>query len=57
MEIKKAVTVLKLPEEFYRYWRKFDLLPNFMKNLEAVTPLGNRRSHWRAKGPAAQVFK
>ncbi|MCG3112425.1 MAG: SRPBCC family protein [Candidatus Manganitrophus sp. SB1] len=57
MEIKKAVTVLKSPEELYRYWRKFDMLPNFMKNLEAVTPLGDRRSHWRAKGPAAQVFE
>lgn len=40
MEIKKAVTVLKSPEELYRYWRKFDLLPNFMENIEAVTPLG-----------------
>jgi len=57
MEIKKAVTVLKSPEDLYRYWRQFDLLPHFMKNLEAVTPLGDRRSHWRAKGPADQLFE
>ncbi len=57
MEIRKAVTVNKPAEELYRYWRKFDLLPNFMRDLESVNLAGDRRSHWRAKGPADEVFE
>lgn len=28
-----------------------------MKNLESVTPTGDRRFHWKAKGPTEQVFE
>jgi uncharacterized membrane protein len=55
MEIRKAVTIYKSAEELYRYWRKFEMLPNFMKHLESVQPLNDRRSHWKAKGPAETV--
>ena len=39
-------------EQVYEYWRNFENLPRFMKHLEAVTDLGEGRSHWIAKGPA-----
>jgi uncharacterized membrane protein len=40
------------PDEVYSFWRNFQNLPRFMRHLEAVTDLGDGRSHWKAKGPA-----
>jgi uncharacterized membrane protein len=57
MEIKKAITVNKPVEELYRYWRRFDLLPTFMKDLESVQLTGDLRSHWTAKGESAEAFE
>lgn len=39
------------PEEAYRLWRDFENLPRFMRRLENVTVLDDRRSHWTALGP------
>lgn len=39
------------PEEAYRYWRNFENLPNFMRHLESVRVIDNRRSEWTAIGP------
>jgi uncharacterized membrane protein len=57
MEIKKAVTVNKPAEELYRFWRRFDLLPTFMKDLESVELTGDLRSHWTAKGETDELFE
>ena len=38
-------------DELFQYWRRFENLPRFMDNLESVTMLDGRRSHWVAKGP------
>lgn len=48
----RAITVRRSPEDVYRYWRDFSNLPRFMRNLQAVEPLGGNRSHWVTKGPA-----
>jgi uncharacterized membrane protein len=48
--ISHAVTVYRPREEVFRFWRRFDNLPRFMDNLESVTILDDRRSHWVAKG-------
>jgi uncharacterized membrane protein len=39
------------PEEAYRFWRNFENLPLFMRHLDSVSILGNRRSRWIAAGP------
>jgi uncharacterized membrane protein len=52
IHLEQAVTVNKSPEELYRFWRDFTNLPRFMKHLEEVSVLGDKRSHWIAKGPA-----
>jgi uncharacterized membrane protein len=48
---RKAITINRPPEELYRFWREFQNLPRFMKNLQSVHTLGGNRSHWVASGP------
>lgn len=47
-----SVTIQKPIAEVYRFWRRFENLPRFMRHLEAVEDLGNGQSHWIARGPA-----
>jgi uncharacterized membrane protein len=49
--IEQSVIINRPPDELFRFWRQFDNLPRFMDNLESVTVLDGRRSHWVAKGP------
>jgi uncharacterized membrane protein len=38
--------------DVYRFWRRLENLPRFMRHLERVTETSDRRSHWVAAGPA-----
>lgn len=49
--IEQSVIINRPPNELFQFWRQFDNLPRFMDNLESVTVLDERRSHWVAKGP------
>jgi uncharacterized membrane protein len=49
--VREAIRLEKPISEVYRFWRRFENLPRFMKHLERVTELGNGRSHWVACGP------
>jgi uncharacterized membrane protein len=51
-KIEQAVVISRPRDELFQFWRQLDNLPRFMDNLESVTVLDNRRSHWVAKGPA-----
>lgn len=52
LRVEKTVTIFnKSPEELYQFWHNFENLPTFMKHLESVTVLDERRSHWVAKAP------
>lgn len=48
---EQSILVARPRDELFQFWRRFDNLPRFMDNLEAVTILDARRSHWVAKGP------
>lgn len=50
VHIETSIAIDKRPEELYPFWRDFKNLPLFMKSLESVTVLDERRSHWVAKG-------
>ena len=50
-KFEQAVLIHRPQGELFRFWRQFDNLPRFMDNLESVTVLDSRRSHWVAKGP------
>jgi uncharacterized membrane protein len=44
---------LELPvADVYRFWRRLENLPQFMKHLNRVTETGDGTSHWEAAGPA-----
>lgn len=51
VEVEKAVTVNRPPQDVYNYWRNLENLANFMENVESVKYLGNGRSHWVVKTP------
>ena len=54
VHIEKSITIGVAPNELYKFWRNFENLPQFMEDLESVTPLDNTRSHWVAKGPGGK---
>jgi uncharacterized membrane protein len=55
IEVEKAITIDKSPEELYRFWRQLENLPRFMAHLQSVQNTGHRRSHWVAKAPLGRT--
>jgi uncharacterized membrane protein len=49
--IEAAVTIGRPAGELYSFWRQLENLPRFMKNLDSVTKIDERRSHWVGKSP------
>jgi uncharacterized membrane protein len=52
MRVTKAITINRPIDEVYAFWRDFENLPRFMYHLQMVDTIGEKRSHWTAKGPA-----
>ncbi|MBL1177404.1 SRPBCC family protein [Pantanalinema sp. GBBB05] len=57
IQVEKTVTINKSAEELYNFWHNFTNLPIFMKHIESVTLIGDRRSHWVAKAPMDQTVE
>jgi uncharacterized membrane protein len=55
VNIRTTIVVNKPRHEVYAFWRKLENLPLFMRHLESVTELDNKRSHWEAKIPSDLV--
>lgn len=51
LEIDEAVTVNKPREEVYDFWRELENLPRFMRHIESVEALDEKRSRWTARVP------
>ncbi len=51
VRVEETVTVNRPREEVYRHWRDFENLPKFMRHLVSVTPMGEKRSHWKVRAP------
>jgi uncharacterized membrane protein len=51
---KRSITVGRPVREVYAVWRDFENFPRFMRHLESVMSVGERRSHWKAKAPAGK---
>lgn len=45
------------PDEAYRFWQDFENLPRFMRRLQSVTVLDERRSRWIALGPGGRQIQ
>jgi uncharacterized membrane protein len=54
LRVEKIITIDRSPEELYRFWRDFENLPRFMRNVESVRTMGANRSHWVVQGPAGK---
>jgi uncharacterized membrane protein len=57
IHVVRTLTVNRSPEEVYRFWRAFENLPRFMRHLHEVRTTADRRSHWRARGPAGTTVE
>lgn len=51
VRVDESVTVNKPADELFRFWRRFDNLPKFMRHLDTVRVTDEQRSHWVAKAP------
>ncbi len=52
--VEHSLAVNRSPAECYRFWRRFDNLPRFMKHVESIECEGNR-SHWVVRAPGGTV--
>jgi uncharacterized membrane protein len=53
--VTSTMTINRAPDEVYAKWRNFERLPDFMRYLDSVIMLDDRRSHWVAKTPVGLV--
>ena len=44
-------------ETVYSYWETLENLPQFMANVEEVTPTGTDTTRWRVKGPFGKTLE
>ena len=51
----RAVTINRPVDEVFGYFRQFSNLPTFMENVEAITVLDDKRSHWVVKAPGGRT--
>lgn len=55
VNIRSTVVVNKPKHEVYAFWRRLENLPLFMRHLESVQEIDDRRSHWEAKIPNKMI--
>jgi uncharacterized membrane protein len=51
IEVERAITIAKAPEELYQFWHHVENLPRFMAHIKSVQSTGHLRSHWVARAP------
>jgi len=52
VRVERVTTLSRPIEDVYQFWKNFENFPRFMRHLESVRRLDDRRSHWCAVGPA-----
>jgi uncharacterized membrane protein len=57
IKVTKTMTINARAEDLYYIWRYLESLPHFMRHLQAVYMIDERRSHWVTKGPAGMRFE
>jgi uncharacterized membrane protein len=50
--VEKSITVDAPADVLFEMWSNFENFPRFMSNVLEIRNTGERRSHWRVKGPA-----
>jgi uncharacterized membrane protein len=57
VRVEYVTTINRPIGEVYDAWKDFERFPTFMRHLEAVEVLSDRRSRWRAKAPAGTTVE
>src|ERR687890_412093 len=55
--VEGAIEIEAPVETVYGYWETLENLPNFMANVEEVTPTGPDTTRWRVKGPFGKTLE
>ena len=55
--VERTVTIARPRHELYAFWRDFGNLAQVMENIESVTVVDERRSHWVVRAPAGQTVE
>jgi uncharacterized membrane protein len=55
--VGRTVTINRPREELYAFWRDFRNLPLFLDNIQSVTVLDSRHSHWVVRAPAGRTVE
>src|SRR4051794_5251509 len=53
-KVVKSVTIHRNAQELYEFWRRFENLPLFMRNLVSVSQTSDTDSHWIARSPTGK---
>ena len=51
------MTINKPVAEVFAYFRDFSNLPHFMENVQSITVIDDKRSHWVVKAPAGRTVE
>lgn len=54
--VEKSIRIDAAPEQVFDLFAHYENFPRYLSNVVDVRDLGNRRSHWIAKGPAGTEF-
>jgi len=57
VKVERSVTIARSPEEIFTLWRNFSNLAKFMKHIERVDVIDDKRSHWVARGPGGRQWQ
>jgi uncharacterized membrane protein len=55
VNVEEAVTINASADALFAFWRRLELLPQFMTHLVSVEQIDARRSRWVAKAPAGRT--
>ena len=57
IHVEESMTVERTPWDLYSFWRNFENLAQFMKHVESVKVLDEKRSHWVVRAPAGTTVE
>ena len=55
--VEGSIEIAAPVEIVYGYWETLENLPDFMANVEEVTPTDTDTTHWRIKGPFGRTLE
>ena len=55
--VTRSVTIAKPAGEVYRFFRDFSNLPSFMRHVERIDVLDDKRSHWVVRAPLGRTVE